>query len=218
MKKAIPLLAGLAIAVSANAATLAVNFTGSTNTSVSGDLYGVTQVNWNNLSGGGGTPTDVLVTSDSGQSATVSYSGRGTYRMNGSPVTVEESMFYGYLDDGNDIGITINLNMASIAAGSYTVTIFSASDNGGGGFNDITVNGVANAVTNEGNLGGLSNAHATTVVTGVSGDLTITTPVRNGSTRSSVAGFTVEYTAVPEPSSAALLGMGGLALILRRRK
>ena len=30
--------------------------------------------------------------------------------------------------------------------------------------------------------------------------------------------FVVDYTAVPEPSSAALLGLGGLALILRRRK
>lgn len=30
--------------------------------------------------------------------------------------------------------------------------------------------------------------------------------------------WTVGYTAVPEPSSAALLGLGGLALILRRRK
>ncbi|QQL46089.1 PEP-CTERM sorting domain-containing protein [Sulfuriroseicoccus oceanibius] len=218
MNKTISVLAGLAMAVSANAATLAINFTGSTNTSVSGDLYGVTQADWNNVSGGGSTPTDTLVTSDTGQSATVTFSGRGTYRMNGTPVTVEESLFHGYLDDANDRGVTISLNMGAIATGFYTVTIFSASDNGGGGFNDITVNGVANSVTNDGNLGGLSNAHATTVVTGVTGDLSITTPVRNGSTRSSIAGFTVEYTAVPEPSSAALLGLGGLALILRRRK
>jgi len=37
-----------------------------------------------------------------------------------------------------------------------------------------------------------------------------------GGNRASVSGFLI--TTVPEPSSAALLGLGGLALILRRRK
>jgi len=38
----------------------------------------------------------------------------------------------------------------------------------------------------------------------------------NGATR--LEGFQVEFSAVPEPSSIALLGLGGLVLILRRRK
>lgn len=38
----------------------------------------------------------------------------------------------------------------------------------------------------------------------------------NGATR--LEGFTLEFTAVPEPSSTALLGLGGLAVLLRRRR
>ena len=45
---------------------------------------------------------------------------------------------------------------------------------------------------------------------------TTSTPVINTSSRD--FRFSVTGTAVPEPSSVALLGLGGLALILRRRK
>jgi len=40
----------------------------------------------------------------------------------------------------------------------------------------------------------------------------------DSSTVSEISAFQVRQTAVPEPSSAALLGLGGLALIMRRRK
>ena len=45
--------------------------------------------------------------------------------------------------------------------------------------------------------------------------LTIQGQDRNGAERGSISGF--QIVEVPEPSSAALLGLGGLALILRRR-
>jgi len=53
------------------------------------------------------------------------------------------------------------------------------------------------------------------LISGLSGDLTITTTNPAGG-RAPLAGF--QIVEVPEPSSAALLGLGGLALILRRRK
>ncbi|PQJ28541.1 PEP-CTERM sorting domain-containing protein, partial [Rubritalea profundi] len=40
----------------------------------------------------------------------------------------------------------------------------------------------------------------------------------SGSGRETITGFQLRAVAVPEPSTTALLGLGGLALILRRRK
>ncbi|MDB4419078.1 PEP-CTERM sorting domain-containing protein [bacterium] len=44
------------------------------------------------------------------------------------------------------------------------------------------------------------------------------THISGGSWNGDHIGFTVDVVAVPEPSSTALVGLGGLALILRRRK
>ncbi len=53
--------------------------------------------------------------------------------------------------------------------------------------------------------------------TGLSGDLTVDGQVgENGAPRGVINGFVI--VAVPEPSSAALLGLGGLAFFFRRRR
>ncbi len=81
-------------------------------------------------------------------------------------------------------------------------------------------------------IGGASDTHTGTgVVTATNNSFTFTAGAAtetlsvafnhtNGGTRSgfNTTNFTVAPVPVPEPSSAALLGLGGLALILRRRK
>jgi hypothetical protein len=54
------------------------------------------------------------------------------------------------------------------------------------------------------------------VVLGDGGSVTFTGDIDDGSFR--VSGITIDTVVVPEPSSTALLGLGGLALLLRRRK
>ncbi|MFC5050455.1 PEP-CTERM sorting domain-containing protein [Rubritalea spongiae] len=63
-----------------------------------------------------------------------------------------------------------------------------------------------------------SYVNFTNLSTDGSGNLVISTYDLNANTISTLSALTLTAVAVPEPSSTALLGLGGLALILRRRK
>ena len=76
----------------------------------------------------------------------------------------------------------------------------------------VTTNGAFNQLEGNANVAG-GNALARLQLN----TTTTNTPATSG-TGSRDFRFSVAGTAVPEPSSAALLGLGGLALILRRRK
>ena len=125
----------------------------------------------------------------------------------------------------DDNGSGPNITLATIPYASYTAIIYMATDQGGtSNYNALTVNGASTGAST-----GTKQQYGTTptwdstnsfTVTGLSGDLTVTGPVGTTNTpRSSIAGIQIiDTTPVPEPSSTALLGLGGLALILRRRK
>lgn len=141
-----------------------------------------------------------------------------------------------YIRDTESITLT-GLNAFS---GSYNlILLFDASAEHGGRTYGFTVNdgggaqslftndtNTRDADTNNDGLFDLIAATGTTIgtptldaniatFTGLTGD-TLTISGGQNSTRSPLLGF--QLVAVPEPSSTALLGLGGLALMLRRRK
>ena len=117
------------------------------------------------------------------------------------------------------IGSVATAGLADFEIGLYR------SNTIGGGTADTLIHSLTLAdVTDPGNLG--TFAATSTGYTVVSGDVGMDLFIRIRSTDPQSGGAGVEQTlidnvnviAVPEPSSTALLGLGGLALILRRRK
>ena len=175
---------------------------------------------------------------DNGQTINIRHDAGGVWRNTSTPS--DQSVFRGYLDDNggdsqNDIHLTgLSGWLTAAGATSYQVVILRSTDNATG-FNPLTI--TTGDVTGE--TGWLSSATPTGGNTadtlwagtsfGTGGTHTYESNVftanqdgialtftRAGVNRGSVAGIVI--VSVPEPSSAALLGLGGLALILRRRK
>ncbi len=213
----------------ASAATLSINFTESTghanqqiDPATAAGIGGLTH--WNNTAGKSGT-LNALVDSDgttTGASVTWTSSntwGQGTANADANDGVGDAQLARGYLDDG-DPGITIT---AMGLEPKYNVIIYlSSGDTNEGTFQDITVNGTSYSVTGPitqyatGDGVNYWDASNTITITGLTGDLSIQGPTKSGHDRASIGGLQIET--VPEPSSTALLGLGGLALILRRRK
>jgi len=84
----------------------------------------------------------------------------------------------------------------------------------GGTLNDVTFANTANNVASSVGIGGITADQLRITVT----DNFFGIGSLGGGDRVAAAEFAFVGQAVPEPSSAALLGLGGLALILRRRK
>ena len=163
--------------------------------------------------------------------STVTWSSSNAWFSGAGTASNEARLNVGYLDDG---GGGISITMTNVPYAQYSVYVLLASDQGTTyTARDVDVNGggAGPNVLAYGYLGSdAANTgwtEATDTVRGnyilVSGQtastLTINGQTRDGVNRGSIAGFIIEDTTpVPEPSSTALLGLGGLALILRRRK
>ena len=118
----------------------------------------------------------------------------------GSVMTIEDIIFYNYSETGeNDRGISSVMVEVSSNGSTYTSAgslSFAIADTGATFAGEI----VSFEQTN------VSHVRFTNFVNHSSGS-------------DNIVGFSeIRFTSVPEPSSAALLGLGGLALILRRRK
>lgn len=229
-----------AMTVASSAATISVNFNETTTgthanqqieATTAAGLTGFVAQNWNNV-GGSGSTVNSLVQDVAGTASTSSASvtwssngvwGDGNANTDATAGVGDAQVARGYLDDG---GSGVNFDVTGISYASYTVVLYYSGDQNGGSWIDATVNG-----TTSGPVGAKRryvnpnwDATNTVVFTGLSGDLSVdiaatTGNGAGGTARGSLGGFQIiETTAVPEPSSTALLGLGGLALILRRRK
>jgi len=115
--------------------------------------------------------------------------------------------------------ITTNLGAAvTTSFNGFTYVDFKASSAGAFGLNDrlnLDVDGTANDLTDHN-----ANLTSDSLTFPASSFFTVEKAAAGGGDgfRVSNFSFSVDVTPVPEPSSTALLGLGGLALILRRRK
>ncbi|NWK55014.1 PEP-CTERM sorting domain-containing protein [Verrucomicrobiaceae bacterium N1E253] len=162
--------------------------------------------------------------------STLTWSSSGPYYNGAGTGSNEARLNVGYLDDG---GGGINIELTNVPYTQYNVYIQLSSDQGQpGGYTsmgfDVNGNGFGPDVLGYNYLGSdganTSYTEATPSVRGnyilVTGQtastLTIQGQQRDSARRGSIGAIYIEQ--VPEPSAAALLGLGGLALILRRRK
>lgn len=120
--------------------------------------------------------------------------------------TYDIGTFYNWsydFDEGTGNGNNIKTFTVDYGVGDFT----------GGTLTDVTFSGTANNVASTADLGGITADRIRITVTDNFFE------DHGGGDRVAAAEFAfVTSAAVPEPSSAALLGLGGLALILRRRK
>lgn len=96
--------------------------------------------------------------------------------------------------------------------------IFST-DTNGSFYRPATINGTDYSTTGDkSRWGGNPNLDAanTLMATGMSGNLTVNLPIRNGRERGSVSG--IQIIQVPEPSTSLLGGLAGMMMLLRRRR
>ena len=213
----------------ASAATISVNLTEgnanqqmATTTTAGIDV----QSNWNNTSGANGTAGSLTDSTGAVTGASVTWSSAGTCgdgeaNTDANNGVGNAQVARGYLDDGNG-GSGVDFTVSGITYATYTAHIYFATDTNGGTYRAFDVNGTSQSTTGTKNRYGTQpnwDATNSITVTGLTGNLVLDGLARDGANRGSVAGFQiVDTTPIPEPSSTALLGLGGLALILRRRK
>lgn len=229
----------------AQAASIAVNFSenAANQTFTGGELIGPTGIdssNWNNTAsvGAGNLPSGSIaaggIKNDSGvivTGADLTWTSPNVFYPTGaSQATDAGKLFTGYLDEGGSGSNGFTLSNFGLA--QYDLYLFVAGDQGqaAGGttsfLNDgYVVNGVNSGdftalgfnggtlVEAQGTVGGVAGNYIK--FSNLTGNLTVASD-NSGAGRSPINGFVV--VAIPEPSSTALLGLGGLALILRRRK
>lgn len=195
------------------------------------DLGNSTQTtagNYNNMSAAtAAAPNNITGLVDSNNASStinIVYSVTGSVAMAGTganwtgayPATVS-SQPASALQDGLYIkpGATATLTFSGLDnALTYDFVVYGARGNNGGGVL-YTIGANSGSISNV-----FENASTAISFTGISPTAGVITldALGTGTAGNDGALNYVQLTAVPEPSSAALLGLGGLALILRRRK
>ena len=211
----------------ANGALVALNFQGN---QVANLLPGTTagsnagtiipQRNWNNALNGNNIPNSLALISSTGIASGLTAAWNGPDSWNaGGPVGASgnEQMSYGFMKSSNLANGTVTFSGFAIGT-LFDMVIYTASDNVGapGTYTlDDTLSSTATFGMGAGNTATFtdnSTRHAFTNLTAVGGSVTLTMS-GNGA---GLAG--VQFSVIPEPSAASLIGLGALGLLARRKR
>lgn len=232
------LAAAAAITGAASAATIGVSFGGDNNGGTTSGATGlldpadtagvVSQANWTNALGTGGTATDVLNGSGAASTLDVSWGSGESWNWNTATNTSDGKLLDGWIST-NTIGQASTLDITEIPYAQYDLYLYSGHDRATGAIFTITEAGSAFASTTlSENVDAAALAAAPfTYVDGTNGTgnyalwsglsaSTLNISMISDTNRMALSGF--QIVEVPEPSSTILLGLSGLALFFRRRK
>ena len=234
----------LATAMHASAATISiisVNFQGGGNPSTGPDVTStagyVPADNWNNGTGASGTVSNLIDSTGTTTSTDVTWTTNNLWDLaNGNGSGGDQDMMSGYLDNfdvgshaitisglqpnkGYDVYVYFNRGNATYSGLSATDGISNNTYYGFDNGSSYATNGYL--LSSDDNIGdGWTTANVFLYEDYTGSTLTITDPANPGAPgtwKSYVQGIQIVMT-VPEPSSTALLGLGGVALMLRRRR
>jgi hypothetical protein len=225
IKTLLPLAAFAGLAVSANAAVTSIDFdwTGGVISGEPTHYVGMTlpgQVGaWHNLNvGNGNTPDSPTITTPGGTLTVNTNATPANYRRYNTGSNVLREDFF-YLTDGWG---PVEWELTGLTpGGTYDIILYGRYDPSYGGYRgaDMSVNGSPIAQEAGFTDGDGYHAEGDWNAPGVVADGTgkITGVFAFGSEAHAEWGG-IQFQEVPEPTTTALLGLGGLALILRRRK